>query len=151
MLSAAKEGEIGLALLSGNAEEAQVLARDWMAVFPDRFYIEVQRTNRPNDEEHLHAAVALADRIGAPLVATNDVRFIKQDDFEAHETRVCIGEGRARRALRRSAQGVTRGQVQGCRAGRRAHHRRSEEHTSELQSLIRISYAVFCLKKKNRS
>ncbi|KJH87734.1 DNA polymerase III subunit alpha [Pseudomonas fluorescens] len=95
MLSAAKEGEIGQALLSGNAEEAEQLARDWMAVFPDRFYIEVQRTNRPNDEEHLHAAVALADKLGAPLVATNDVRFIKQEDFEAHETRVCIGEGRA--------------------------------------------------------
>src|SRR3546814_9833799 len=30
------------------------------------------------------------------------------------------------------------------------HHRRSEEHTSELQSLMRISYAVFCLKKKNK-
>src|SRR3546814_7598488 len=29
-------------------------------------------------------------------------------------------------------------------------HKRSEEHTSELQSLMRISYAVFCLKKKNR-
>ncbi|MBC3373846.1 DNA polymerase III subunit alpha [Pseudomonas sp. SWRI92] len=102
MLSAAKEGEIGLALLSGNPEEAETLARDWMAVFPDRFYIEVQRTNRPNDEEHLHAAVALADRIGAPLVATNDVRFIKQEDFEAHETRVCIGEGRALDDPRRS-------------------------------------------------
>ncbi|MCJ8203662.1 DNA polymerase III subunit alpha [Pseudomonas sp. RGM2987] len=102
MLSAAKEGEIGLALLSGNAEEAEALARDWMAVFPDRFYIEVQRTSRPNDEEHLHAAVALADRIGAPLVATNDVRFIKQEDFEAHETRVCIGEGRALDDPRRS-------------------------------------------------
>ncbi|MGX1173269.1 DNA polymerase III subunit alpha [Pseudomonas sp. R151218B TE3479] len=102
MLSAAKEGEIGLALISGNPDEAETLARDWMAVFPDRFYIEVQRTNRPNDEEHLHAAVALADRIGAPLVATNDVRFIKQEDFEAHETRVCIGEGRALDDPRRS-------------------------------------------------
>src|SRR3546814_7911294 len=30
-------------------------------------------------------------------------------------------------------------------------HHRSEEHTSELQSLMRISYAVFCLKKKNRT
>ncbi|WP_207283717.1 DNA polymerase III subunit alpha [Pseudomonas sp. FW300-N2F2] len=102
MLSAAKEGEIGLALLSGNPDEAETLARDWMAVFPDRFYIEVQRTNRPNDEEHLHAAVALADKIGAPLVATNDVRFIKREDFEAHETRVCIGEGRALDDPRRS-------------------------------------------------
>jgi len=46
--------------------------------------------------------VALADKIGAPLVATNDVRFIKQEDFEAHETRVCIGEGRALDDPRRS-------------------------------------------------
>ncbi|AZD06628.1 DNA polymerase III alpha subunit [Pseudomonas chlororaphis] len=102
MLSAAKEGEIGIALLSGDLQEAQTLAREWMAVFPDRFYLEVQRTNRPNDEEQLHAAVALADKIGAPLVATNDVRFIKREDFEAHETRVCIGEGRALDDPRRS-------------------------------------------------
>src|SRR3546814_3097184 len=37
---------------------------------------------------------------------------------------------------------------------RRLHHqarRRSEEHTSELQSLMRISYAVFCLKKQNNN
>src|SRR3546814_5930493 len=37
---------------------------------------------------------------------------------------------------------------QHCRASR---SHRSEEHTSELQSLMRISYAVFCLKKKNRT
>ncbi|WDH54520.1 DNA polymerase III subunit alpha [Pseudomonas chlororaphis] len=102
MLSAAKEGEIGIALLAGDLQEAEILAREWMAVFPDRFYLEVQRTNRPNDEEQLHAAVALADKIGAPLVATNDVRFIKREDFEAHETRVCIGEGRALDDPRRS-------------------------------------------------
>ncbi|EIK97848.1 DNA polymerase III subunit alpha [Pseudomonas sp. M47T1] len=94
-LSAAKEGEIGVALLGGNPLDAEVLLQEWMAVFPDRFYVEIQRTNRTNDEEYLHAAVALADKFGAPLVATNDVRFIRQEDFEAHETRVCIGEGRA--------------------------------------------------------
>ncbi|MDK1394370.1 DNA polymerase III subunit alpha [Pseudomonas protegens] len=102
MLSAAKEGEIGMALIAGDLEVAETLAREWMTVFPERFYLEVQRTNRPNDEEQLHAAVALADKIGAPLVATNDVRFIKQEDFEAHETRVCIGEGRALDDPRRS-------------------------------------------------
>src|SRR3546814_2862948 len=36
-----------------------------------------------------------------------------------------------------------------CRAMLDGHHDRSEEHTSELQSLMRISYAVFCLKQKN--
>ena len=102
MLSAAKEGEIGMAMIGGNPAEAETLAREWMAVFPDRFYLEIQRTNRPNDEEQLHGAVALADKLGAPLVATNDVRFIKQEDFAAHETRVCIGEGRALDDPRRS-------------------------------------------------
>ncbi|WP_281211506.1 DNA polymerase III subunit alpha [Pseudomonas fulva] len=92
-LSAGKEGDIGMALLGGRSEEAQALLEDWMAMFPERFYVEVQRTSRPRDEEYVHAAVALADRLGAPLMATNDVRFIKQTDFDAHETRVCIGEG----------------------------------------------------------
>jgi len=92
-LSAGKEGDIGMALLAGKDDEAEALLQDWMAMFPERFYVEVQRTNRARDEEYVHAAVALADRFGAPLVATNDVRFIKQSDFDAHETRVCIGEG----------------------------------------------------------
>ena len=93
-LSGAKEGEIGLALLAGDTAAAQALLREWQEVFVDRFYLELQRTARVNDEEYLHAAVDLAQKHGAALVATNDVRFLRQGDFEAHETRVCIGEGR---------------------------------------------------------
>jgi DNA polymerase-3 subunit alpha len=93
-LSGAKEGEIGQALLAGDEATAQALLREWQSVFADRYYLELQRTARVHDEEHVHAAVALALKLGAPLVASNDVRFLKQSDFEAHETRVCIGEGR---------------------------------------------------------
>lgn len=94
-LSGAREGEVGMALLASDQARAEAFLNEWLAVFPDRFYLEVQRTSRVNDEEHLHAAVDLAARTGVPLVATNDVRFLKRGDFEAHETRVCIGEGRA--------------------------------------------------------
>jgi DNA polymerase-3 subunit alpha len=94
-LSAAREGEIGQSLLSNNPQEADALLQYWMKVFPGRFYLELQRTSRPNDEEYLHAAVDLAVKHDCPVVATNDVRFIKREDYEAHETRVCIGEGRA--------------------------------------------------------
>ncbi|WP_193073736.1 DNA polymerase III subunit alpha [Pseudomonas sp. FME51] len=94
-LSGAKEGEIGQTLLSSDPAHADELLQYWMGVFPGRFYLELQRTKRPNDEEHLHAAVALAGRFSCPVVATNDVRFIYREDYEAHETRVCIGEGRA--------------------------------------------------------
>ncbi|WPC04038.1 DNA polymerase III subunit alpha [Pseudomonas benzenivorans] len=101
-LSGSKEGEVGHALLEDDQAGAEALLREWQAAFPERFYLEVQRTNRVGDEEHLHGAVALAEKLGVPLVATNDVRFIKQGDFEAHETRVCIGEGRSLDDPRRS-------------------------------------------------
>ena len=103
-LSGAKEGEIGLALLSNSPAAADDLLDYWMGVFPGRFYLELQRTSRVNDEEHLHAAVALGIRKGCPVVATNDVRFIRREDFEAHETRVCIGEGRVLGDPRRTQQ-----------------------------------------------
>ena len=94
-LSGAKDGEIGLALLAADTGKAEALLSEWQGVFGDRFYLELQRTQRQNDEEHVHAAIALAARTGVAVVATNDVRFLQQDDFAAHETRVCIGEGRA--------------------------------------------------------
>ncbi|MCA1799229.1 MAG: DNA polymerase III subunit alpha [Xanthomonadaceae bacterium] len=52
------------------------------------------RTGRPGDEACVHASVALAARRGVPVVATNDVRFLSASDFDAHEARVCIREGR---------------------------------------------------------
>src|SRR3546814_1686500 len=51
-------------------------------------------------------------------------------------------------SLRRSASFVPRNRLLPARRSGRSPNRRSEEHTSELQSLMRISYAVFCLKKK---
>ncbi len=93
-LSGAREGDIGQALLAGDPEAAGALLQDWLSLFGDRFYLEVQRTGRSREEEYLHEVVALAGRTATPLVATNDVRFLAADDFEAHETRVCIGDGR---------------------------------------------------------
>ncbi|MCL6416369.1 DNA polymerase III subunit alpha [Aestuariirhabdus sp. Z084] len=94
-LCGARQGEVGQALMSGHIDDAEQLLAEWRAVFGDRFYLEVQRTSRAGDEEHLHQAVALAERAGCPVVATNDVMFLDKDDYEAHETRVCVGEGRA--------------------------------------------------------
>jgi len=93
-LSGGKVGDIGMALLGGRAAQAQELLHGWMQDFPGRFYLELQRTGRENDENHLHAAVALASEMNCPVVATNDVRFLKSSEFEVHEARVCISEGR---------------------------------------------------------
>lgn len=93
-LSGAGEGEIGQALLADKAEMAKDLLRQWQQVFPNRFYIELQRTGRNQEEDYIHGAVALAVECQTPVVATNDVRFLSSKDFEAHEARVCIYEGR---------------------------------------------------------
>ncbi len=93
-LSGARFGDIGQALLSAKQSLAEQLLAGWMRDFPDRFYLELQRTGREGDEHYLHAAVALATEHQCPVVATNDVRFIDQSEFEVHEARVCIGEGR---------------------------------------------------------
>ena len=92
-LSAAREGDVGKALLAGNQDLASQCLDYWQRLFPDNFYLEVQRTGRDGDEEHLHAVVALAEATGIPVVASNDVRFLRADEFAAHEVRVCIHEG----------------------------------------------------------
>ncbi|MDE2280761.1 MAG: DNA polymerase III subunit alpha, partial [Xanthomonadaceae bacterium] len=63
-------------------------------LFPDRLYLELVRCGRDGEEAWNAAALALAAELGLPVVASNDVRFLKRDDFEAHEARVCIHQGR---------------------------------------------------------
>ena len=92
-LSGAGEGDIGRALLAGRAADAQAMLESWLALFGDRYYLEIQRTGRAGDEDHVAAVLALIAHRAAPVVATNDVRFLERSDFEAHEARVCIHEG----------------------------------------------------------
>ncbi len=92
-LSGAQDGAIGQALLQGDTRTAQTLARQHVAVFADRFYIELQRSGHVACEPHVQAAVPLAAELGLPVVATHPVEFLKAADFDAHEARVCIAEG----------------------------------------------------------
>ena len=84
-LSGGRAGDIGLALLAENTIEAERLLTEWQAWFPNCFYLELQRTGREGEEAYIHAAVDLAIRRDIPVVATNDVHFVQQDDFGAHE------------------------------------------------------------------
>ncbi len=61
--------------------------------FDDALYLELTRTRRPGEDLFNTLALDAATRLGLPVVATNDVRFLEADDFEAHEARVCIQQG----------------------------------------------------------
>ncbi|NRA24855.1 MAG: PHP domain-containing protein, partial [Oleispira sp.] len=95
VLSGFRDGDIGQQIIKGNVDTAEGLLAEYLQYFGDRFYLELQRTNRENEELVLNVSLMLAQKLNVPVVATNDIRFINADDFEAHETRVCIGESYA--------------------------------------------------------
>ncbi len=93
VLSGADGGAVGQALLAGDVERAEAFARRLAALFPQRFFIELQRAGLASNERHVRAAVPLAAKLQLPVVATHPVQFAQPDDFEAHEARVCVAEG----------------------------------------------------------
>ncbi|OED72693.1 DNA polymerase III subunit alpha [Vibrio splendidus ZS-139] len=118
ILSGAKEGEIGKALLKGNRELVASSVAFYKTYFADRFYLELIRTGRPDEESYLHFALELAEQEDLPVVATNEVVFLTEDLFDAHEIRVAIHDGFTmvdpRRPKNYSAQQYLRSEEEMC-------------------------------------
>ncbi len=94
-LSGGIDGDIGKALLADDTASASAYLSHWQRVFGGNFVIEVTRVGRPGEATYIERAVQLAHRSECAIVATNDVRFLDESDFNAHEARVCIHQGRA--------------------------------------------------------
>jgi len=92
-LSGAEHGAVGQALVAGDTARARAHALRLEALFPKRFYVELQRAGLVGNEAHVRAAAVLAAECQLPVVATHPVQFLAPDDFEAHEARVCVSEG----------------------------------------------------------
>jgi DNA polymerase-3 subunit alpha len=118
ILSGAKDGEVGKALLKGNQSLAKQCAAFYQIHFPDRFYLELIRTGRADEESYLHFAVDLAEELELPVVATNEVVFVDKELFDAHEIRVAIHDGYTlddpRRPKRYSEQQYLRSEEEMC-------------------------------------
>ena len=95
ILSGGVGGHLWGLLSKGDSAGARDRAARWRGVFGDRYYLEVMRTGRRGEEAALRLAMWIAAELELGVVATNDVCFPAADDYEAHETRVCIHEGRA--------------------------------------------------------
>jgi len=91
---AGRHSLVGQHLAGGRDDTAARVLADWRELFPDALYLELTRTGRDGEQAFNTAAVELADRLDLPLLASNDVRFLLPNDFEAHEARVCIATGR---------------------------------------------------------
>lgn len=93
VLSGGMDGDAGVALQVQDRDTARASLSYWNNLFPGRFYIEISRIGRSGENDYIQDVVQLAENLGIPVVATNDVRFLERDDYEAHEARVCIQEG----------------------------------------------------------
>jgi DNA polymerase-3 subunit alpha len=92
-LSGFNTGAVGRALLNQNRAQARDAARHLASLFPGRFYIELQRAGRPNDEALVQASLEFAVEEDLPVVATHPIQFYERSDFRAHDARVCISGG----------------------------------------------------------
>ncbi len=93
VLSSAENGELGKSLLLSDKSNIESVIEFWMSLFPNRYYVELQRTGHVNQPEYVHHAIKAASQFQLPVVASNNVRFLSQEDYEAHEARVCIRDG----------------------------------------------------------
>lgn len=91
-ISGGEQSDIGQALQKQDFEHAEKLLTEWKEIFSDRFYISLQRFGKENEEDYIERTVKLARKTGTPVVATNNVRFLAREDFEAHKAKVCIQE-----------------------------------------------------------
>jgi DNA polymerase III subunit alpha len=95
LISGNKHSDIGAALQANNHAAAGALTKTWSALFPNRFYLELQRTseNDSAQESLISNVLNLASQHDLPVVATHPIQFTTPDDFMAHEARTCISEG----------------------------------------------------------
>ena len=90
MILAGFDSSIGKLARTGHLDEAIDLASQFGDTFKDGFFLELSRTERSGEAQFEEAAFQIAAELAIPLVATNAVRFLSPEDFEAHEIRTCI-------------------------------------------------------------
>lgn len=92
-LSGGLQGDIAQAIQAHDSETATARCQRWHQLFGDRFYLELQRLGLPGEEDVIRHSLAWSAQHAIAVVATNAVCFLKPDDFQAHEARVCINRG----------------------------------------------------------
>ncbi len=89
-LSACLAGRIPRLLLAGEYEKAKAFALEMREAFGDDFYLEIQDHGIPEQRQVLPLIVKISHETGIPLVATNDVHYLKKEDWEMQDVLMCI-------------------------------------------------------------
>ncbi len=79
------------AILNGEADRAWRLVEEFLSIFGDRYYLELQRHGIPAQDQVNAEIVKMASDFNLPLVATNDAHYLESDDHQHHDVLLCIG------------------------------------------------------------
>ncbi len=93
-LSACLKGEVPWTMTHVGMDAGLEVARQYAAIFPGRFYLELQDNGLPEQEEANARLLEAAKVLRLPVVATNDCHYLERDDYEAHDALLCIGTGK---------------------------------------------------------
>ena len=105
-LSGCVSSEFSRAILKGGdtsalEHEAAEIARWFAGVFQDRYFIEIMNNGLTIQQQAMHGAIDIANRLGLPLVATSDAHYIDQGDSEIQDVLLCINTGKFRTDTKR--------------------------------------------------
>ena len=89
-LSGGRNGVCGINTLHCNAKLTEDTVKILSNIYLDRFYIEIDKTDRNSESEYNNMSLSIADKYNLPLVASNDVLFLSDSDYEANEVKVSI-------------------------------------------------------------
>ncbi|NCC23740.1 MAG: DNA polymerase III subunit alpha [Deltaproteobacteria bacterium] len=92
--SACLQGEVPYRYRHEGMDAALKTAKEYAAIFPGRFYLELMENGMDDQREANEGLVKLAAQTGLPLVATNDCHYLNEEDAEAHDVLLCIGTGK---------------------------------------------------------
>ena len=94
VITGSENSEIFSLILNDKENEAVELIEKYKADFKNNFVIEIQNTGKESHKIFIASILPIASRLSIPVIATNDVLFGDREDFEIHETKVCINSGK---------------------------------------------------------
>ncbi|MCK5839495.1 MAG: DNA polymerase III subunit alpha, partial [Bacteroidales bacterium] len=92
--SACLGGEIPSTILKHGEEKAEAVLQQYLDIFGDDFYLELQNHGLPEQKIVNKSLLSLASKYNVKVIATNDVHFINKEDYDAHHILICLNTGK---------------------------------------------------------
>jgi DNA polymerase-3 subunit alpha len=141
-LSACLQGEVAWTLVNKGEDEAARVVEEYLALFPGRFYLEIQENGLPEQSPVNEGVVRLSKRTGAPLVVTNDSHYLKKEQAGMHEVLLCLQTKRTLSSPDRIVYGSDQFYVKSeeeIRAGFAGSHPEAIENTARIADRCNVT------------